>query len=1114
MNYLFYMKTQFQLYNSISILIFILFFYGNTNAQTGTTVVFPSGYGRVNKLLVDQQHKYMYTVNDAKVVMWNIETGKQLYTFQLTGNEIMGQALSNDGKKLIIKAKETFCFSTETGELLFKTTHRQYTAGGSLVFSPDDSLIYMASTLGLTSFDARTGNQLHTITSSFSQTSSGDGNDLFFTDNNTRLVVPMSSGWEVYDLIYKVRTYRWDMTTERQYTYGLPQQSYVTSKPYRGTGVQFWEVATGKLLKEITMSEGAHFIVSENSKQFVKVDSKLGSTVYNTDDFNIDSELSKQLKFDFKVDYIKYYGKENIAFALKDDILIKLDVRTGKTLQKYEGKAADYTSELFGSLQYKPKLGIMNVVTDKKNMKTIDLDRMRLLRHKQINVSIDNVSFSPTGDTIAVFDNAEMTMTVKNTSTLKTIKPILKTATQVLNGDLYFFSYNGDKIFYAEQSSLNEKTTFVKYDIKTGLKVPSLITRKLINASINSDNTLMSAREYAYGIENTIGTWNLNTGKRLWSYPIGDGEFYHMGVSADKKFALALIGSNLHYFDMTGKLISKSPTLMRKEITGDFPNNPQNFGISSTSNDLSFYAFSPDYNGISDVGEVFIYKRNGELLHRIKAHSSSIRNILFSPNDQIIYTISSDQTIKIWRTETGTLVGTLYLFKESNDFVFMDPDGRFDGTSEGIKQIYFIRNRNLLPIDRLLERYYQPNLYARLIIGEKFDPIPNDIINPSPIAKISYEQKTRNLTVEDDKPSYVNTTGLAEITVNATAEADKVDEIRLFHNGKAVNLATRGLFVTDNTAGTDSKKYSINLLPGQNTFRAVALNSQRTESLPDEIVVNYQNGNQPIVNNKNIVGKVDQIEKSATLHLLVVGINKYINEKLTLNYAIADATSFKNEIEKDASTVLAKVKTYFITDLAANKKAITDAFLEIQKTAKPEDVFVFYYAGHGVISEKEKEFYLVPTDVADLKNVDEVLKQKGISAKVLQNFAVDIQAQKQLFILDACQSAGVFEKLITADANQQKSLALVSRSTGTHWMAASGSQQFANEFSSLGHGAFTYVLLQALKGEAAENKMITVNGLKNFLQLEVPALMKKYNGSTQYPASYGIGNDFPVEIIK
>ena len=44
--------------------------------------------------------------------------------------------------------------------------------------------------------------------------------------------------------------------------------------------------------------------------------------------------------------------------------------------------------------------------------------------------------------------------------------------------------------------------------------------------------------------------------------------------------------------------------------------------------------------------------------------------------------------------------------------------------------------------------------------------------------------------------------------------------------------------------------------------------------------------------------------------------------------------------------------------------------------------------------------------------------------------------------------------------------------------------------------------------------MITVNGMKNFLQIQVPALIKKYNGMEQYPASYGFGKDFSVEMIK
>jgi uncharacterized caspase-like protein len=359
---------------------------------------------------------------------------------------------------------------------------------------------------------------------------------------------------------------------------------------------------------------------------------------------------------------------------------------------------------------------------------------------------------------------------------------------------------------------------------------------------------------------------------------------------------------------------------------------------------------------------------------------------------------------------------------------------------------------------------------------------------------------------------------LKQLDCLAFSKDDVVDEIRLFHNGKIVTLTTRNLIVADeNSSKEATKKYTVNLLPGQNNLRALALNSQRTESTPDEISVIYSAKNvvpqKPNTGNNTSSTPVATVDKNATLYLVVVGINKYQNEKMSLNYALADATAFKDELEKDAKSIISNIKTYFVTDNTANKTGITTAFKQVQETAKPQDVFVFYYAGHGVIG-KDKEFYLVPNDVSDLRNVQSELETKGIPAKRLQQYAIDIAAQKQLFILDACQSAGAFNEMLSANGDQQKSIAVVSRSTGTHWMAASGAQQFANEFSQLGHGAFTYVLLEALKGSAASNKMITVNGLKNYLQLGVPELMKKYSGTLQYPASYGFGNDFPVELIK
>ena len=538
--------------------------------------------------------------------------------------------------------------------------------------------------------------------------------------------------------------------------------------------------------------------------------------------------------------------------------------------------------------------------------------------------------------------------------------------------------------------------------------------------------------------------------------------------------------------------------------------------------------FSPDEKQIAigtNDGSVWFYDIASGKIGKEGAYKNSLGSVpdlKYSANGDFLFVSTLDNMIKVRDLAKQKMAAFIYTNTEGNEFLVQGENGRFDGNSATLSNnIYYVKGLSVIPIATVFETFYTPNLLARILNREAFDPVSVDVLNihPQPILSFVFKDgKQRNLEVaDDDKETYNSETGVAEITVSATAPEDKVEEIRLFHNGKIINLTTRNLFVTDDASGSDTKKYTVNLLPGANRFRALALNSQRTESSPKEITVNYANKSaQPVVVKpvKNETGIVDPVDKTATLYLVVVGINKYQNEKMSLNYALADATAFKNEVEKDAKSMLTNIKTYFITDNNADKSGITTALKAVQQNAKPQDVFVFYYAGHGVISEKNKEFYLVPTNVTDLKNVDAALEENGIAAKLLQGYAVDIQAQKQLFILDACQSAGAFEAMLSADANQQKSLAVVARSTGTHWMAASGAQQFANEFSSLGHGAFTYVLLLALKGEAANNKMITVNGLKNFLQLQVPTLMKKFNGSAQYPASYGFGNDFPVELIK
>ncbi|WP_295796235.1 caspase family protein [Mucilaginibacter sp.] len=1074
------------------ILVLLCFVWVGSAAQTGNIVI-PAGHAlKVEKVLLDKQGKYLYTVEDTKAIMWDAKTHEQLYTFPIGAEKITDISLSNDGTKLAVGCKSYLvCFSTVTGKKLFEG--RQHYYGFSAKFSADDSEIY-------TNYDGVIAINVATQTERviYKSNRATLENSVEVLDAS-HIVMYDELGWQAFNTATKTVDYEYKVDKNAfRHTY-LPN---IHAMAYNSVfdQVTFRDVYTGKVLGTLPIKRNEYTLIpSADNKQFIMDKGEFEGktyTVYNGATFLPVNQLRQAQSIDAGY----FMGASHTLISSHYSDVYIVNTTTGKTGANFKRQVADLGMDVFNSLEYDYKTGVLNLITDDTVYKSVNLVKLKPTRHKPLPINGDITTFSVTGDTLAAFNYHKAY--IKNLVTGKLLLPPLKLVEEASTNQMkgFFFSKDNAQVYFTTFSIPRQLNTLNRINLKTGVITKVLSYRSLSGAVVHPDKALMAGIDGVAG-EQHAKVWNITDGTVLFDKEIGKDRCDYIALSNDKKSVLLVHNNSTELYNLgTGNLLSKS---VQYSSIGQF-------GIYKCTPDLSIL-FKCEYNG-----NVTAINLRGEVLYTIKAHTSSIRDALFTPDGSIMYTVSTDQTIKVWQPATGKMLGTIFLFNDGNDFVFLDQYGRFDGTDGGIKRMYYYRNRIKVNLDVVYEKFYTPNLYQRLVNGEQFPPI-DMIINPQPSARISYAQVTRNLDVVDDKnPAYKNTTGVAEITVNASAENDKIDEIRLFHNGKIINLATRGLFVTDNTTGTDTKKYTLNLLPGVNNIRAVALNGQRTESEPDEITVTYNTGGQanvPAPVNKS-GGIIDAVDRNATMHLVVVGINAYKNPKMSLNYALADATAFKDAAELDAKTIITSVKTYFVTDDKADKNGIIAAFTEVQKNAKPQDVFVFYYAGHGVISEKNKEFYLVPNDVTDLKNVDEALEQHGIPSKMLQHYAIDIAAQKQVFILDACQSAGAFATLLRNDGDQQKSLATVARSTGTHWTAASGSQQFANEFSQLGHGAFTYVLLKAMKGEAASNKMVTINGLKNFLQVQVPDLMKKYNGTPQYPSSYGLGNDFPVGVIK
>ncbi len=71
------------------------------------------------------------------------------------------------------------------------------------------------------------------------------------------------------------------------------------------------------------------------------------------------------------------------------------------------------------------------------------------------------------------------------------------------------------------------------------------------------------------------------------------------------------------------------------------------------------------------------------------------------------------------------------------------------------------------------------------------------------------------------------------------------------------------------------------------------------------------------------------------------------------------------------------------------------------------------------------------------------------------------------------------------------------------------------EAQELGHGLFTYALIEALEGKGDFNGdgKITVKEVEAWLNERVPELSEKHTGTAQYPNSFARGQDFPIGII-
>ncbi|PKN70100.1 MAG: hypothetical protein CVU54_06825 [Deltaproteobacteria bacterium HGW-Deltaproteobacteria-12] len=422
------------------------------------------------------------------------------------------------------------------------------------------------------------------------------------------------------------------------------------------------------------------------------------------------------------------------------------------------------------------------------------------------------------------------------------------------------------------------------------------------------------------------------------------------------------------------------------------------------------------------------------------------------------------------------------------EWIVITPEGYYNASAGGERYLNVRVGEQVYSIENYRETFFRPDLVRVALSGGSLKDFRKlaDVKEP-PAVKIV------------ETPAAVSTD---EVTVRLqlTDQGGGIGDIRLYLNGTAVVMDSRAVQIREKTGQAVLKSYDLKLVNGKNTIKAVAMNgegSMQSNEATLEVTANYARAGKP------------------SLSALVIGINQFKNPKLKLQYSTADADLFAATLQSVSEGLFDRVT---IKKLIRPEQTTSEAILrEIRafQSLRPDDLFVFYIASHGTVDEGE--YFLITSNVGSLRT--EKLKTDAISQHKLKEAIANIPATKKLIIIDTCNAGALGEAIqvamMTRGMSEDTALKILSRAVGSTILSASTSMQEALE-GYKGHGLFTYVLTEGLKGKADKGKTgyVRTTELADYVDNEVPILAERVFKRAQYPTISISGQAFPIGQVR
>ena len=1097
-----------------------------------------------SQILLSPSGKYILTASgDYTSKLWDVDTKKLIHTYKNHSSEVLQAIYSNNEKYILTGTEEgnINLFDMESGYLI-KSFLTHTDSISHLEFSKDNGKILSSSMDGTVKLhNSESGkilwdNRVHNkgVTSAvFNKddtkviTSSRDGKSLVI-DSNSGIVIDTLFNNKDYSLntlkfspdysylafssnqnifVYDGNNFKPTYQSndhKDSFVLGINfshDESWLTSSASDSTA-NIYDLKTGNLYRKFK-----HDLEYVQFSKFDKYDSLLITGAMNWDSWNssysvYDINKGKLLfkskeSYDFPSDVailentilvpkwstideldlsthqiISTYGINSSSlkslslsndkkglFGLFDDALIHINFLQSdfKNLNSEENLHHDPVSNIVMQIRTK----IQDSITRNDFLVAFDLNsNKQLWKQKQVPWALD-YGFSDDFKLYHYELNLDENSAIYNPGTI---------VYDVLTGSIVYKSEILQYVDDLKKTSNGYKLlTSESYD--TGIQVASLEQDEILTLFKPGNDVYVGAKNQIYNDSLAVLATSI---KELWLYDFEN-------TCIQQKFIHNDLAMDMHISNKKDKLLvgyEKGVAKMFDMETGipliTLKLENQLIRMARFSNDERFIVIG------CEGGLVNIYEaKTGDIVKSINTLGNVVTEVQFDENTDSFYFGTQNGYIIYYNVRTDQQIKFLFLDNDPSKWVFIHPSGLFDASPDAMELMYWTKGLEIIKFSQLKDRYWLPGLFKKVLSGEVLPDVRD-------MNELKLQPMVALGEIKNDK-----------LPIHLTKRDGGYGNISIFINGKEVINDARG--------------DAFDLNKEKQTIYYNIKNHPYLKDGDNEILVKASSSD-GFVQGRGSKANVVVSEKTTKLPQffgIIIGIEEYANEEISLSLPNEDAEAVTKSISMGANNLFGEEHTNIYTlttkdGLRPNKKNIKSVFEEIATKANAEDIIFIYLSGHGITwgSEGSGDFYYLTADATSASkeayNDPTIRNNNAIASEELVEWLKEINALKQVMIIDACGSGKAVDNLIASrdiDPSQLKAIDRMKDRTGMFIISGSAADAVSYEASIYGQGLLTYSILQAMKGAALkENRYMDISTIMEHALETVPELAREIGG--------------------